>query len=521
MTSNERDVIDAQKRRTVDGETLTDEIGIDAEEIRWRKAFTQFEAADAERLAGMSADFDDLADDLAEEFYDHLQEYGDTVDVMGRSSKGVEQLKQTQSGYLRALGDGEYDQSYFDRRARIGKLHDMLDMGPKFYLGAYVIYYQGIMETIAENVKAELAATDGGGAMSVGVASERDADAAAPESDPDGSVDTMTPEEAIDAIVERSLSALKLLNLDQQVAMDTYIHSYNQRVERELQRRREVASEVEQAVDETHDAAEDLAASAEQINDVTDNQATNVSEVAGEVSNMSATIEEIAATAEDVDETSAQAEQLAEDGREAADDAIDVMQSVDGSAQDVAEDVDRLQRRVGEIDEVVDVINDIAEQTNILALNASIEAARAGEAGDGFAVVADEVKSLAGESQEHASEIESMVGAIQDDTEQTVESLARTTEQVQQGIDRVEAAMANLEDIVDAITETSGGIQEVAEATDDQAASTEEVAAMVDELVEQAETIANEVDEVAAANEEQTANVRQIQEVVRRLNRDD
>lgn len=98
----------------MDGSKLTTEIGIDDEEIRWRKQFTQFTGGDAERLASMDEDFDALADALAEEFYDRLQEFSDAVSVMDRSSKGVEQLKKTQSGYLRDLGEGEYDQSYFD-----------------------------------------------------------------------------------------------------------------------------------------------------------------------------------------------------------------------------------------------------------------------------------------------------------------------------------------------------------------------------------------------------------------------
>lgn len=133
MTDNDTAIIDTDRQSGVDGSRLTEEIGIDEKEIRWRKAFTQFTDEDAQRLAEMAGDFDRLADELAEEFYDHLQEYEDAVDVMGRSSKGVKQLKQTQAGYLRDLGNGRYDQSYFDRRARIGKLHDMLDMGPKFY----------------------------------------------------------------------------------------------------------------------------------------------------------------------------------------------------------------------------------------------------------------------------------------------------------------------------------------------------------------------------------------------------
>ncbi len=81
------------------------------------------------------------------------------------------------------------------------------------------------------------------------------------------------------------------------------------------------------------------------------------------------------------------------------------MEQVNASSKTTATDVRQLRERIDEIDEMVTVIDDIAEKTNLLALNASIEAARAGEDGDGFAVVAEEVKALAEESQEHASEI--------------------------------------------------------------------------------------------------------------------
>ena len=115
----------------------------------------------------------------------------------------------------------------------------------------------------------------------------------------------------------------------------------------------------------------------------------------------------------------------------------------------------RSQHVVGEDFDVREWSIDIAEQTNILALNASIEAARAGEADEGFAVVADEVKSLAGESQEHASEIERVVEAIEEDTAETVTSLEETTMEVDQGIEQVTEAMDTLQDITRAVQRLS------------------------------------------------------------------
>lgn len=317
MTANK---LTAADRGTVDGAQLTDEIGIDAAEIDWRKSFTRLEDRDVQRLDRMEGLLDEIADGLVDEFYDHLQQFEESMSVIGRSSKGVEALKQSQTSYLRSIGRGTYDQQYFDKRARIGKIHDMLDMGPKFYMGAYSIYYEGIMEAIAEDVKSDLAGLQPDGGASAEAATG----------------DTPTASAAIDEVVERSMSVLKLLLVDQGVAMDTYIHSYNQQLEDELDRRKSVVEECTTSVEETKRAAEELAESSQEISHIADQQADSMGNVAGEVSNMSATIEEIASTAEEVDTTSARAEDLARPGREDATEAIGVMQEVTESTETVA-----------------------------------------------------------------------------------------------------------------------------------------------------------------------------------------
>ena len=168
------------------------------------------------------------------------------------------------------------------------------------------------------------------------------------------------------------------------------------------------------------------------------------------------------------------------------------MQEIQRTADEVAADVRTIQQSMQEIDEIVEVINGIADQTNMLTLNASIEAAHAGEAGKGFVVVAEEVKSLAVESRSRASEIEGMVNEIQYGTESAVESLDRNNERIEHGIESVDEAMDIIEEIHGAVVEVSDGIAEVASATDQQAASTEEVASVVDQTVMNAQEIAEE-----------------------------
>ena len=513
-------LITSERRATVDGQTLCDELGIDDDEVAWRKRFTGFTDADAERLDALSETFDGVAEPLVEEFYDNILGDEQTEAILGRSTKSVEALKGSQAAYLLDLTDGRYDCDYFEKRARIGKIHDMLELGPKIYLGAYSVYYEGLLGAIVDEAKARL--TDSASCSDAkGASSSLRQRLSRTKAPTDGAVETdedeLTPEEALDEVYENFMSVLKLVNLDQQVAMDTYIHSYSSKIEDELQRRERVTSEVRQTVDDLSEDAEQVTTRSETIRDSASVQSESTRSVAEEASSMSATVEEIAATATEVEETSKRAESLARHGQEAAGEALGAMAEVSTSAGGVASDVDQLRTRVDEIDDVVEIITDIADQTNLLALNASIEAARAGNAGEGFAVVAEEVKALAEESKAQVGEIESVIGRIQDDTDQTAKNIEQTTVRLDEGIDEVESAMDNLGEIVAAVEDTANGIREVSDATDEQATSMTEITSMMDEVAMRASEIREEVAAVSDANQRQARQVTDIAATVERL----
>lgn len=312
--------------------TLTDEIGLDQDELRWRKDFIGFDEDDVDRLTKYQELFEAHAEQVADDFYENITAYEETTNVIGRSPKSVTQLKRTQSAYLTTLAGGEYGTEYFENRARIGKLHDILDMPMKQYLGQYGVYYDLILPLVGDRLKENLstklatALTDGGTDQIEVEPIDTPADPTDATSHSVADQDTFGEviEQEVDEAIDDILAILRIINLDMQVATDTYIHSYSQQLEDELEQQQAVASDVRSSIAETKAAANDVAASSQEISTLTRDQAESMQEVSGEMADMSATIEEIASSADEVASTSAEADELSTDGQHRADEALEV-----------------------------------------------------------------------------------------------------------------------------------------------------------------------------------------------------
>ncbi|HYA88062.1 MAG TPA: methyl-accepting chemotaxis protein [Nitrospirota bacterium] len=191
---------------------------------------------------------------------------------------------------------------------------------------------------------------------------------------------------------------------------------------------------------------------------------------------MTQTITDIAKNAADSANTSTDAMEIAESGKKITTISVDTINEVNVSTLKLSKMVEKLNKRVLEIGNVVTVIKGIADQTNLLALNAAIEAARAGEQGRGFAVVADEVRKLAERTIQATAEISSEINAVQEESSQTATSMAASTKEVTKATGHIKNLNNVLETIVDSIKQVRDQINQIATAVEEQSATASEVA---------------------------------------------
>ncbi|WP_420902872.1 methyl-accepting chemotaxis protein [Pseudomonas mosselii] len=200
-----------------------------------------------------------------------------------------------------------------------------------------------------------------------------------------------------------------------------------------------------------------------------------IEQAATAVNQMTAAVEEVASNAVATSQASRESDQIARRGREQVQATVTAIEALANGVAGNAEEVGQLAQQVHDISKVLDVIGSIAEQTNLLALNAAIEAARAGEAGRGFAVVADEVRALAHRTQTSTQEIEQMIVAIRSGAERAVQGMQHSDAQARSTLDGAHAAGQALEAIAAAIGQINERNLVIASASEQQAQVAREV----------------------------------------------
>ncbi|MEE8576371.1 MAG: nitrate- and nitrite sensing domain-containing protein [candidate division Zixibacteria bacterium] len=259
---------------------------------------------------------------------------------------------------------------------------------------------------------------------------------------------------------------------------------------------------IDQSSQELVSAATEVASSSEQMSRGAVSQTEKTAQVSTAVEEMTATIVESSRNAGEASNGAENAATTATSGGEIVNDTIQGMQRIADVVRESANSIGKLAKSADQIGEIIGVIDDIADQTNLLALNAAIEAARAGEQGRGFAVVADEVRKLAERTGKATGEITDMIKGIQCETTEAVTSMQTGISEVDSGREMADKAGSSLNEIVNLSKSVQDMISQIATATEEQSTAAEEISKNIENISTIAKESASGAEQSATAAEE-------------------
>ena len=263
-----------------------------------------------------------------------------------------------------------------------------------------------------------------------------------------------------------------------------------------------IVIEMKTSSDHLTSASEGLSCTADEISGGAEQQYAKAEQVAAASQEMSCTIVEVAKNASGASEAANQANTAAAEGTEVVSKTIQSMNGIAVTARESSEVISSLGDRSNEIGKIIRVIEDIADQTNLLALNAAIEAARAGEQGRGFAVVADEVRKLAERTGSATKEIGGMITAIQFETDKAIATMDKEVKVVEEGVCLAEKAGISLREIAEEVNTVSSVIQQIATASEQQAVAADQISLDIEEIVVITKKASGSSSEVVTASQE-------------------
>ncbi len=264
----------------------------------------------------------------------------------------------------------------------------------------------------------------------------------------------------------------------------------------------ELVRQVAAAVAQLASAAEQTSTITEQTNKRAQQEQIETEHVATAMHEMTATVQEVARNAAHAAHAAQNANQQADAGMQVVNQTMSAIKALAAEVDNAAQVIQKVEQDSTSIGMVMDVIRGIAEQTNLLALNAAIEAARAGEQGRGFAVVADEVRTLANRTQQSTQEIQNIIGRLQNGTREAVQVMVNSRIQAQSSVEQAGHAAASLAEITRAIATINDMNTQIASAAEEQSAVAEEINNNVATIKRMTSETAQETRQTAGASDE-------------------
>ncbi len=278
------------------------------------------------------------------------------------------------------------------------------------------------------------------------------------------------------------------------------------------------ADKLQVVVERLTSASEQLSAQVEQSSRGAEQQSQRVTDTATAMEEMSSTVLEVAKNASQAAETSDSARQKANAGATVVDEAVKSIGEVERQTLVLKEDMGTLGKQADDIGQIMNVISDIADQTNLLALNAAIEAARAGEAGRGFAVVADEVRKLAEKTMSATNEVGGNIHSVQESVRKSIQNTETTTKAIENSTELAHGSGQVLDEIVVLIDSTADHVRGIATASEQQSAASEEINRSTEEINRIATETAEAMDQSGKAVTELARLAGELRNIINDMN---